>query len=273
VASRAQRDQALLERLCDEARGAWPGIEVPPDDFSRWVDERSGGDLEAARKHAGDLYLACACARGDVRALAELDRRFLAPLGGAVATIDPSPAFADEVRQVLRRKLLVSDGKSRARIADYTGRGPLGGWLRVAAIRAARDLKRSHRREAPLEGEPADGALARDPELEYLRARHGRELREALQRTLAELPPRERNVLCLYFLDGKSSVAIGAIYQVEGATVRLWLKRLRATILAETKRLLGERLHLAEPELESLIGSLQDDLEVSLSRLLRRTPR
>jgi RNA polymerase sigma-70 factor (ECF subfamily) len=49
---------------------------------------------------------------------------------------DASATFVDDVRQALRVRLLVEAG-GRARLADYAGRGPLRGWIGVAAARVA----------------------------------------------------------------------------------------------------------------------------------------
>src|SRR6185369_15597861 len=90
-----------------------------------------------------DLFLACACLHNDDAAWRELDRIHLSRLPSFVARIDPSPAFGDEVRQRLSEKLIRDAGGGKAKLALYSGRCALGGWLRVAAVREAQDLKRT----------------------------------------------------------------------------------------------------------------------------------
>ena len=51
-----------------------------------------------------------------------------------MARIDSSSQFVDEVKQGLRERLLVGPPP---RIAEYSGSGPLGGWLRVVSVRLA----------------------------------------------------------------------------------------------------------------------------------------
>jgi RNA polymerase sigma-70 factor (ECF subfamily) len=266
-----------LPELVARAREAWPGVEVAAREFASYLSERLPDDehLETsiARAHIDDLYLACACARRNPHALAEFEQRFLPDVAAYVATVDASPAFADEVRQILRKKLFVSDGESRAKIMDFGGRGPLGGWLRIVAIRTARDLKRSQNRHHP--GRAKESLQIRsstpDPELQLVKARYGREFRIAFETTLSSLAPRDRNVLSLYFLEGMTSNEIAALYQVSGAAVRLWLKRSRGTILSETRRLLGDRLGMKDSELQSLMYVVQSQLDVSISRFLKKT--
>src|SRR5262249_55981910 len=62
----------LSSQLLESARQAWPEIDIDVGEFSRYVAERTGrGD--AAAINISDLYLACACVRGDDRALRALD--------------------------------------------------------------------------------------------------------------------------------------------------------------------------------------------------------
>ncbi len=89
------------------------------------------------------------------------------------------------------------------------------------------------------------------------------------QTTLESLPFKERNVLCLYFVEGLSSSAIGALYHVQGATVRRWIKQTREDILQETRRLLRERLGMETAELPSLLGLVESQLDLSITRFLR----
>ena len=257
---------ALFER----ARRAWPGIEVEAVVFKDYFDERVELGTDSARVHVEDLYLACACARGDLRALDVFEAQLMSQVGDYLKKVDPSTALADEVRQILRTKMFVADGPSRAKILDYTGRGALGGWLRVVAIRIARDLKRAQRRRAPAERKAALELrpAAADPELQVLKASHAHEFRAAFQTTLAALSPKERNVLALYYLEGMTSSAIGSVYRVSGAAVRLWIKEMRTKLLDETRRLLVDRLGITSSELDGIL--LQSQLDLSISRFLGR---
>lgn len=263
-----------LAALVANARGRWPKIDVSPEEFVRHVAERVGAesDIDAALRdvHGADLYLACGCASGDPRALSELERAFFSEVARYVMKLDGSPAFADEVRQLLREKLF-APARGRPKILDYSGRGPLGGWLRVAAVRTARNFQRGSK--SPL-------ALARsiddqirtpkpDPELSYLKQHYARAFREAFEQTLGELSPRERNILRLHFIEALSSSAIGAMYRVSGATVRLWIKQWREAILAQTRRRLATRLRTDTQELDGVMGLVQSQLDLTISRLLR----
>lgn len=217
---------------------------------------------------ADDLALARACAEGDKRALAAFERKYLSKVPTYVARIDRSEAFADEVCQRLREKLFVRSGGRPGKIAEYTGRGPLAAWLRVAAVRTALNLKRSS-----TTGEGGDGkelgAATGDPEIDYLRARYRKELNEAFRATLEDLPSDERTVLRMCHLDGLSVDEIAVAYRVHRTTAARWLATSREKILKETRRRLAARV--GKQNLDSVLALVKSDLEVTLTRLLSRS--
>lgn len=267
--------EAALVAAVEAGLLAWPEVALDPLVFvahlaARLPDEP---DLAAAvgELHAADLYLACACALAEPRALACFNEHFLAAVGRTWRTRHPLADFADEVRQLLRVRLLVSDGGGPPRIAGYSGRGPLAAWVRMAATRLGLDLRR---RERPgvRDDELTLEARGDDPELEYLKTRYAGELNEALHTTLAALSSRTANVLRLHYQEGMTVDAIGTMYRVSGRTVQRWLAEARQTILAETRRLLSERLGLTDSRLDSLIGLVRSRLDISISQYLLPRP-
>src|SRR6185295_2269441 len=86
-----------------------------------------------------DLALALAAANGDAAAIEEIERTIVEPLPRTLSRLRPSPDLVDELRQELREKLLVGP---RPKLLEYRGRGPLGAWARVVALRLAHDRAR-----------------------------------------------------------------------------------------------------------------------------------
>lgn len=264
---------ALEEQLAElwrRASTAWPAISLELEPFlahlARHLPEQDG-EAYLSAVHVEDLALAHACSRGDRAALQELETRYLAQLPHALARA-VAAAPADEVVQRLRERVLV-DGSGHARIADYAGRGPLGAWLRAAAVRIAVDVVREREgrgREsaAALDGVAAAGA---NPELALLRARYAGEFQAALQQALANLTARERNLLRFSYIDGLSVDDLGALYHVHRATASRWLARARAGILAEARRLLTERIAVTDSELDSLLREVRSQIEISLAEI------
>ena len=246
------------------ARAAWPDVDVERAAFAAYLAERAGA------AHATDLYLACGVARGQADALGAFERTLLADVALFVAHVDRSPEFVDELRQQLRTKLFVApEPHAPPKIAEYSGSGPLRGWLRVAAVRTALNMKRGDRPSDTIEDdELGDRTAGGDPQLAYFRSLYRDELQRAFQAALATLSTDERNVLRLHYLDGLNIDKIGALHQVHRATVARWLERSRDTIASETRRVLAEQLSLDDGELDSLIAFVQSQLDVSIRRLL-----
>jgi RNA polymerase sigma-70 factor (ECF subfamily) len=263
-----------LDLLIAEAESAWPHVRLDPNLFvERLARNVSAADPlgSLAALHASDLYLALACAEGDRAAMTALDTEFLGHIPRYVAGIDPARAFADEVQQEVREKLLVRGESGRAKIDEYTGKGPLGGFLRVAAIRTALNLRRGRKpqlvADAGLEAATLP-AHAPDPEIDYLKTRYRREFREAFVLALSQLSPDERNVLRLHHLDGLTLEETAAVCRIHRATAARWLAEARERILKGTHKLMTERLHLNGAEVESVLRLIQSQCDVSIHRYL-----
>jgi RNA polymerase sigma-70 factor (ECF subfamily) len=252
----------------EQGRAAWPEVALDEERFARHLSTRG----EVTALHVGDLYLACACAHGVPAALAAFDRAFLSQVGAFVARVDASAAFADEVKQVLREKLLVAaDGEPK--IAAYAGTGALAHWLRAVALRTALNLRRNQddRPHQDYDDSVMEGALGGDsPELTYIRAHCHAEFRDAFRASLAELPLEERSVLRLHLGGGLTGEQIAACLHVHRATVVRRLASAHETLQRETLRRLREKLQLSAAELDSLIAMVRSRLDLSLQRILQQ---
>jgi RNA polymerase sigma-70 factor (ECF subfamily) len=265
-----------LERMLADARAAWPGIAVTDEAYVRYVAERAptaeGARLEDL--HAADVYLACACAGGDAQAIAALDRGYLPEVLAILGRCGIERAVADEAVQKLRERLFVAADGKRAKIADYSGRGPLAGWLRVAATRAAKDLRRDEATRAAVtrEAGPPSSMPGLDPELATIQRRYGDAFNRAFRDAFGALTSEERAVLRFYFVDGLNIERIGGALGLSRATVGRRMITARERLLAETLRLLGECLQATPTELESLLAIVRSKLEVSLGALIGPAP-
>ena len=137
-----------LHEVWRAARIAWPGVDVSEPEFSRWVEERCENASELATVHTRDLYLACACGRGDAAALAAFDTAYAGTIDAALASVRMRDDHGDDIRQRLRAKLFVG---AKPKIGSYRGGGELGAWVRAATIREALDVRRTLRRDVPTE--------------------------------------------------------------------------------------------------------------------------
>jgi RNA polymerase sigma-70 factor (ECF subfamily) len=257
--------EVLAARL-SAARARWPGVAI--DDAALvaqlWPagapkERKAPLDAEAlGALHLEDVFLACACLSGDRIALAELEKSVLAQVPRWLARFEG--VAADDVQQELRHKLLLGPPPH---LLDFTGRGALVRWVRVAAARCAIDLQR---RIKPVdEGDAVEQLFAGpDPELDFVKLHDREALRAVLREALGGLPARELALLRLHYLEGLSLEKLAAIERVHRATVARWLSGARATALGQVRALLRARLRLSAQEGDSLLRLLGSRLELSL---------
>jgi RNA polymerase sigma-70 factor (ECF subfamily) len=267
--------EALLQDLVAKCQAAWPKVAIPTEAFlshlAASLANRSHLPADLARIHVADLYLALGCARGLPAALAAFEEHYLSRVPRYLARTDSSRALADEVKQTLRDQLLVPRGDGVPRIATFTGQGPLGAWLRISAVRLARDLLAAESRRHAQTGQarPAH-QVSGDIELDYIRERYRGPFEQAFKQALLRLSQQERNVLRMYFLDGLTTVALGRVYRVHATTVARWIDRARAEVLREVRRSLAQNANVPAAEVDSLFGLLQSRFDLSLERLLNK---
>src|SRR4051812_24898392 len=95
-------DSRELTRAIEVARGVWAGVEVAPALFAEFVSARLAPGQSISSLKISDLYLACACAANDQRALRYFDERMLPTIEPALRRLVMSDETIDETKQVLR---------------------------------------------------------------------------------------------------------------------------------------------------------------------------
>lgn len=233
------------------------GIAVPTG-----LEARLGAG-EASGLRLDELVLAQACAAGDPRALAAFDAHFLSRIPDFLAR-HPARAEAAEVGQLLRERLLVG---ASPRIADYAGRGSLVGWLRVATLRTASNLRRAHRNVEL----PVAALVAASPELAILTERYGAGVQGALRDGFLALSSTERTLLRLHHLDGLTVDELAPIVGTSRATAGRRLLAARDHLGQLTLGLLVERTRSTPAELRSVLRVLVSRLDISLRGVMCET--
>lgn len=254
---------------------AWPSVDFPLQSVAAHVGRHCPKEVEIeaglAALRGTDLFLAGACATGNIAALRAFDEHFLRQLPMLFSRMNPTAAFVDEMRQVLREMLLTAQPGRSPKIAEYSGRGSLTSWLRVTAVRAAVRQRRSkgeqmlaNGNDVPLEAVPN---LA-NPELAYLKEHYKKEFRTAFHSALQKLTAEQRNLLRMHLVDGLNIEQIGALMHVHRATVARWIAGAREGILDNVRCDLQERLRLQNEEFESLVNLVRSQLHISIVRIL-----
>ncbi|MCU0697168.1 MAG: RNA polymerase subunit sigma-70 [Myxococcaceae bacterium] len=210
------------------------------------------------------LLLARACLRHDAAALRVLDGELL----GAVATALRRRAAGDDVDealQLLRSRLLLGDAP---KLVQYSGRGPLGAFLRIAGSHVLSNLRPAVPNRASGD-ELAALPDATELESKLVRKDQQERFRAVFREAVEALTARERSLLRLSLLDGLSIDDIAPMYGAHRASVARWLSAARARLSAITRARLAVALELPEDDVDRLLHSVQNGFELSLSRALR----
>lgn len=262
-----------LREFVDTAEQARGTLAVTTEAFLAHVARVAGARTEPdamGSLRAADLYLACACASGNDRALTLFEAEYGRDIDLAIARSGNVNLSKDEFRQLLRNKLFVARGERPPKIADYAGRGDLRSWVRVTALRMIVDIVRQKNagKEIPVEAEMLGAMPApnEDPELDYIQRVYKKEFKDSLETAFLALTPRERNLLRHQVIHGLNIDQVGAIYRVHRTTAFRWIEKARKSLLRETRTALMNRLRVGTGELHSIMRVV--DLDVSMRRLL-----
>jgi RNA polymerase sigma-70 factor (ECF subfamily) len=264
----AELEAALAARL-SRGRADWPGVALPGAAYVRFLAERTVGSELPPLDRAADLYIACACTEGVPLAIEEFERVFSPHIA---AQFVRSPAFADDVVQVVSERLFVGEAGGHPHIADYGGRGSLRGWLGVIAKRVALNMRKS-KADQPhnaLSSRTPDAlGAAAGPEIALLKAKYKAEFEAAIRASLAALPARDRALLLLHLVDGVTLPQMAAMQNVSRATVARRLASARAALHDGTRAELVGRLRLSPSEYESVAAMVRSQLELSVAGAVR----
>ena len=260
-----------LEGLLEVARRAWPDVSVAPEAFLRWLVERLPAASQGAEGlKVADLYLVFACTRGDAAALRSFEKHYVPELEYALVRLRLSDTQRDDLRQVLRQKLLMSEDGAEPRIGLYGGRGELRRWVRAVATREGLMLLRKPSPEVSMDEELFDTfpAAAEDVELQHARREYQVEFKRAFEEALVSLEPEERNLLRRHFIDGLSTPQLAMLHGIHRVTMFRRLRQVCEALVERTRKLLLVRLPMSEKELASLNRLIRSQLDMSLERLL-----
>jgi len=251
-------------------RSAWPQIDVPDEVFGEHIALHLRDGADPLQLHLGDLYVACACARGEAQALAVLEGQYLAEVAASVGKMGLGNDLFDEALQATRKQLLTSDGTRLPAIASYAGRGDLRGWLRITLVRELLHQRSVARRHVPLEPAAlADVAAAdHDPEVRYLKQTYGAEFKDAFAEALAALGDGDRALLRYQYVERLTIDEVAVLERVHRATAARRLAQARERLLERTRAVLRARLRVDSGELQSILRLIESQAQVSLERLL-----
>ena len=244
-------DSDDLRAEYESCRRKYPTIDLPFEDFSARV---RGSGIDVRRVCHEDLFLATACATGNHIAWEYFADDYVPLLRRMAARACRQFQEGEDLAQEIVANLIADKSK----LAGYSGRCSLAGWLRVALSHALIDRFRRRKREVSLEesGEHEQDLYAAtspsDGRENSLDAAWGPILADVLQEQIRLLPPRDRLILSLYYAHGVSLKIIGMHFGIHEATVSRWLDNLRRTVRKRVERELHARHRLKPADIKGL---------------------
>jgi RNA polymerase sigma-70 factor (ECF subfamily) len=218
-----------------------------------------------------ELALARACAAGNNSAWEIFLTRYREKLYHSALRIAREDSAARELADTLYADLYginTRDGQRVSKLASYTGRGSLEGWLRTVLAQEYVNRYRRTKRLVSLDEESEEGVQFRAPDPDPASPAEPR-LAQATDDALALLAGEDRMVLSAYYLDGRTLAEIARMLGVHESTISRKLDKLarilRKQILAGMTRR-GMSRRQAEEALEVDVRDLHLDIRRSLAQ-------
>ncbi|CAN5828330.1 hypothetical protein BH20ACI3_BH20ACI3_12050 [soil metagenome] len=236
---------------------------------------------------ADELCLIVACERGDESAWSELVERFTPTVRSAARSASSNEDAAQDVTQSIWAELYglrrSADGNPASKLAYYSGRGSLAGWLRAVVAQLAIDQHRKQSRTVQTEDDADFDRLARggddgkevflatralNPEEAISEKLAGARMQSALERSIKELSDEDRLLLKLYYFDGLRLREAGGVLGVHEATASRRLTRIHGELRERVESILITDLGWTKTETESAFAQVALHLDADLEPLL-----
>jgi RNA polymerase sigma-70 factor, ECF subfamily len=236
---------------------------------------------------ADDLCLIVACEQGDQKAWNDLVERFSTTVRSAARSASSNEEGAEDLAQSIWAELyglrVRDDGRPAGKLAYYSGRGSLAGWLRAVVAQLAID---QHRKQSRLVQTEEDADFDRiiqqgqdekqwsghggtiDPEVEISTKLAAVEMQKALAGSVRQLSAEDRLLVKLYYFDGLRLREAGAVLGVHEATASRRLTRIHADLRQQVQRTLIEEKGWTKPETERAFSDIALHIEADIEPLL-----
>jgi RNA polymerase sigma-70 factor (ECF subfamily) len=236
--------------------------------------QREISDLYASLR-AEELALARGCAAGHEHAWEVFLTRYREKLYDIAGYITKENSAARELADSIYAELYgtaTRDGQRASKLASYTGRGSLEGWLRTVMLQEHVNRYRRQRRLVSLDEESEEGVQFAIAEPEPAIAVDSR-VEAAVDEVLAALPAEDRFVLASYFLDERTLADIARTLGVHESTISRKLDKLAKSLRKQILTSLGRRGMSRRQAQEALEVDVRD-LRINIrSRLAQETGR
>lgn len=235
---------------------------------------------------ADDLCLIIACERGDETAWEHLVADFDSTVKSAARKMSSNQEDAEDLASSIWAELYGlrtdADGNKKSKLAYYSGRGSLGGWLRAVVSQLAIDQFRKQKRLVQIEEDREFDNLASEaagsdnhhfatqsenPEDLFSEKQTRSDVSEALTAAIAALEAEDRVILKLYYFDDLKLKDIAATFGYHEATASRKLTRVQAEIRKGVEKELRNKHGWTDGEVKKHLSETAAGLGINLETM------
>lgn len=240
---------------------------------------------------ADDLCLIIACENGDERAWEDLVTQFDATVKSAARKVTSNSEDAEDLASSIWAELyglrIDADGNKKSKLAYYSGRGSLAGWLRAVVSQLAVDEFRKVSKFVQIEEDRDFENLASEaagsdnhhfasnadsPEELVTDAATQADVADALRAAVASLDAEDRLIVKLYYFDDLKLKNIAATFGYHEATASRRLTRVQSDIRKGVEKELKVRHGWTDGEVKKYLSDTAAGLGVNLETMFAALP-
>ena len=251
-----------------------------PAEINKFIDEMQ----------ADDLCLIVACEGGDESAWSDLVQRFTTTVRSAARSATANEDAAEDLAQSIWAELyglrVRDDGRRASKLAYYSGRGSLAGWLRAVVAQLSVDTYRKQSKLVQTEEDADLDRLAQDarvaetqafavsgvsnPEQSLSNRFAQNDLQNALSQAVQELETEDRLLVKLYYFDNLRLREAGAVLGVHEATASRRLTRIQTDLRKRVTQILVADHGWTAAETERSFAEVAQHLDTDLEGLIKK---
>lgn len=236
---------------------------------------------------ADDLCLIIACERGDEKAWEDLVKNYDGAVKSAARKISNNAEDAEDLAGSIWAELYGlkrgAGGERKTKLAYYSGRGSLGGWLRAVVAQLAVDGFRKSSKFVQIEEAREFENLANDaaahsdngkivhasqnPEENFSGKQTQRDVSSALKQAIANLDAEDKLILKLYYFDNLKLKDIGATLGFHEATASRKMTRIQAETRKSVEKILIKDCGWTLEETKRYLADAAQKLDIGVEKM------
>jgi RNA polymerase sigma-70 factor, ECF subfamily len=234
---------------------------------------------------ADELCLIVGCERGDEKAWEDLVAQFDQTVRSAARKVSSNAEDADDLASSIWAELYGlrrdAEGNKKGKLAYYSGRGSLAGWLRAVVSQLAIDQYRKDSRFVQVEESRDFENLAEEssnhdrglvshtasPEEIFGEREAAEDVAAALRAAVDGLEPEDKLVLKLYYFDDLKLKDIAKTFGYHEATASRKIARLHGEIRGSVEKVLRDRHGWNDGEIRKCLAETAAKLGMSVEKL------